>query len=349
MTPRVDLFWSFRSPYSYLAAPRLRAMSEAYDVDIVVRPVYPIAVRLDGFFKTVNPLWIPYLMRDTYREAQRAGLTIRWPRPDPIVMNAATGEVPKEQPYIARLTRLGVLAGEHAKGLAFLDEVSRTIWSGAVDNWHEGDHLAQAAARAGLDLAALDAQAEAEADRIEAVIAENEAAQRNAGHWGVPLMAFEGEPFFGQDRIDSLMWRLEQAALRPRPGPALRPEPLVGVWRLERWAAVFDDAGVSFPMGEDAKGRIVYEANGAMAAMLQRTSGAPGPAGDFVAYSGTWRLADGAVHHDVAFASTPTWIGSTLSRTASWTEDGALQLTTPPERTPQGRVYHQRLIWRRDR
>ena len=29
-------------------------------------------------------------------------------------------------------------------------------------------------------------------------------------------MAFEGEPFFGQDRIDVLKWRLEQAGMTPR-------------------------------------------------------------------------------------------------------------------------------------
>jgi 2-hydroxychromene-2-carboxylate isomerase len=29
----------------------------------------------------------------------------------------------------------------------------------------------------------------------------------------VPMMVFGGEPFFGQDRIDQLVWRLKQAGL----------------------------------------------------------------------------------------------------------------------------------------
>jgi 2-hydroxychromene-2-carboxylate isomerase len=87
---------------------------------------------------------------------------------------------------------------------------------GGTKNWHEGDHLRNAAARAGLDLDALDRQAEAEKDRLEAVIAENEAAQKAAGHWGVPLMAFKGEPFFGQDRVNHLVWRMEQHGLKKR-------------------------------------------------------------------------------------------------------------------------------------
>ena len=45
MTLSVDLFWSFRSPYSYLATPRLMELERAYDLMINVRPVYPLAVR----------------------------------------------------------------------------------------------------------------------------------------------------------------------------------------------------------------------------------------------------------------------------------------------------------------
>jgi len=54
-------------------------------------------------------------------------------------------------------------------------------------------------------------------DHYEAIIAANEAAQNAAGHWGVPLMVFEGEPFFGQDRLNHLMWRMEQKGLQSRP------------------------------------------------------------------------------------------------------------------------------------
>ena len=68
MTLTYDLFWSFRSPYSYLLTPRLIELESAYDVVARVRPVYPIAVRIDSFFKTVNPLWLRYLRRDVVRK-----------------------------------------------------------------------------------------------------------------------------------------------------------------------------------------------------------------------------------------------------------------------------------------
>src|SRR5262245_27797014 len=106
----VDVFWSFRSPYSYLATPRLVALAERYDVDVTLRVVLPVAVRLPGFFQTVNPLWPPYLLRDTTRIAEFLGISYTWPSPDPIVQEWPSREVAKEQPYIYRLARLGALA-----------------------------------------------------------------------------------------------------------------------------------------------------------------------------------------------------------------------------------------------
>jgi 2-hydroxychromene-2-carboxylate isomerase len=144
------------------------------------------------------------------------GLPYRWPRPDPVVIDPATRAAVPDQPYIHRLTRLGCAAAETEYGVAFLNETSRVIWSGEVDNWHEGQHLAKAAARAGLDLAELDAKVAATPDKYETIIQANQKAHRDCGHWGVPTMAFQGEPFFGQDRLDLLLWRLKQNGLQRR-------------------------------------------------------------------------------------------------------------------------------------
>ncbi len=216
MTLTFDLFWSFRSPYSYLATPRLVEMERDYDLRINVRPVYPLAVRTGDFFEKQNPLWIPYLLRDTYRIAEMLGLPYRWPRPDPVVVDPMTRAGVPNQPYIHRLTRLGCAAVEAGRGLPFLYEMSSLIWSGHVDDWHEGDHMAKAAGRVGLDLAALDTKITADPDKYEAIIQENQNAHLAAGHWGVPTCAFDGEPFFGQDRLDVLLWRLKQRGLKER-------------------------------------------------------------------------------------------------------------------------------------
>lgn len=216
MTLSFDLYWSFRSPYSYLVTDRIVAFQNDFDVCCNVRPVYPIAVRQPEFFASSDPLWFSYFARDIHRSAQFAGIPFRWANPDPVFMDPATRTYPKEQPHIHRLTRLGMAATEQGKGLAFIEQVGRLIWGGTVTGWNEGDHLAEAISRAGLDLVELDKLVKAEAERLDAMIAANQDSQREGGHYGVPLMVFEGEPFFGQDRFDQLKWRMEQHGLTHR-------------------------------------------------------------------------------------------------------------------------------------
>ena len=215
MTLSADIFWSFRSPYSFIATRRYRALAEEYDLTLNLRPVYPLAIRQPDFFETNHPNWLRYTFTDVFRVSQYLGIPMGPPRPDPIVQDMATRKIADEQPYIYRLTRLGQAAARRGKSLAFADEVSRLIWGGA-ENWHEGDHLAGAAARAGLELAELDAETSSDAAALDEDIAANQAALEAAGHWGVPTLVFEGEPFFGQDRIDLAVWRMEQKGLSRR-------------------------------------------------------------------------------------------------------------------------------------
>jgi 2-hydroxychromene-2-carboxylate isomerase len=59
----------------------------------------------------------------------------------------------------------------------------------------------------------MDAAITADPDRYEKIIAGNEQDHAASGHWGVPTFVFENETFFGQDRIDLLVWRMESRGL----------------------------------------------------------------------------------------------------------------------------------------
>ena len=214
----VDLFFSFRSPYSYLALTKTMKMTADYDVAVNLRPVYPLAVRVPGFFKKTNPQFARYVVLDSSRVAQHENIPFRFPRPDPIVQNMTTLDVAEHQPYIHRLTRLGAMSQLEGRSLEFVSAVAPVLWDGTVKGWNEGDHLARAAAAAGFDLPVMDKAIEADPDKFEAVIAGNERDHAASGHWGVPTFVFEREPFFGQDRIDLLIWRMESKGLTRRNG-----------------------------------------------------------------------------------------------------------------------------------
>lgn len=213
MTHIVDVFWSFRSPYSYLATPDLLRLREDFDVVVRFRPVLPIAVRSKATLFTGDRRRVQYIVIDSRRRAEFLGMKLSRPSPDPVVQDFTTFEVADEQPYIHRLTGLGIEAERLGKGIELAYHVSHLIWGGG-QGWNEGNRLADAVARAGLDLAELDAAIAAEdpMPRIEA----NQAALAAAGGWGVPTMVFNGEPFFGQDRIDTLRWRLDKAGVPRR-------------------------------------------------------------------------------------------------------------------------------------
>ncbi len=214
MDSRIDVFWSFRSPYSYLVTPDLLKLREDYEVSVNLRPVLPIAVRTkDTLFAKGDQKPYRYIITDVFRRAEFLGMPLGVPKPDPIVQNMETFEVAAEQPYIYRLTGLGIEAERRGKGVELAYEVSHLIWGG-VPGWDEDDRLAEAVARAGLDLG--DMEAALETYDAMAVISENQQALDAAGHWGVPTLVFQDEPFFGQDRVDTLRWRLDKVGVPRR-------------------------------------------------------------------------------------------------------------------------------------
>lgn len=211
MPSNVDVFWSFRSPYSYLVTPDLLRLRSDFDVTVTLRPVLPIALRAKATVFDASDKKRPrYIFMDSMRRAEFLGLPFVWPNPDPIVQDRETFEVSADQPLIWRLTSLGLEAERRGKGIDFVHAAASVIWSGTI-GWDQGDRLAEAAKNCGLDLAEMEEAIDL--PKAKAIVEENHQALEDAGHWGVPTMVFEGEPFFGQDRIETLRWRLEKSGL----------------------------------------------------------------------------------------------------------------------------------------
>ncbi|MFQ5625433.1 MAG: 2-hydroxychromene-2-carboxylate isomerase, partial [Methyloligellaceae bacterium] len=200
-------------PFCYLALDRVVALCAHYDVEVNLRIVYPVAIRNPDFFKTAPKHYRSYHLRDSNRVAEFLGIPYRRPIPDPIVQDMKTNEIAESQPFIHELTRLAAAAVETGKGLEFQDQVMRLLWDGRTNDWNEGAHLTNAIKRAGLNPAALKRAIDMDPDRYDGAIEENQAAHAAAGHNGVPLFVFQGEPFFGQDRLDMLVWRMKQCGL----------------------------------------------------------------------------------------------------------------------------------------
>ncbi|NIB38617.1 2-hydroxychromene-2-carboxylate isomerase [Pseudomaricurvus alkylphenolicus] len=214
MSVRIDLFWSFRSPYSFMCTPQALELPKDFDVEIDVRIVMPKALRTPDFFSPDSEPRIRYILMDWKRRAKLLGLPHGWPNPDPIVQDMDTLKIApnEEQIYIFRLMRLGVEAQRRGRGLEFIHEVGHLIWSGTPD-WDKGDHLTKAAERAGLNLDDMEKTIAKDPANYDAEVEDNHKRLAALPHWGVPTFGYHQEPFFGQDRIDSLRFQLEEDGL----------------------------------------------------------------------------------------------------------------------------------------
>jgi 2-hydroxychromene-2-carboxylate isomerase len=202
----VEVWYSLQSDYCYFLLDRLLQLSSA-KVDVVVRPVLGIVLRMPEATRNRGELEQRYFVTDTRRTAEFLNLPHVYPDPSPIEFEPGSLWVAsKEQPRIERLYRLFVGANREGKGLVFLSIVGRGLWDGANPGWDTSSFLPDAMASIGLDhdVILLQTQWQDAQEELDA----NHHAMLKAGHWGVPLMAHNGEPFYGQDRFDQLIWRL---------------------------------------------------------------------------------------------------------------------------------------------
>ncbi|SLN67356.1 DSBA-like thioredoxin domain protein [Roseovarius albus] len=205
---RVEVFYSLQSDYCYLLLDRLIGLAhKSVQVDIV--PVLGGVLRLPHRYLDRDELEQQYFATDTKRLAEFLGLPHAYPDPSPIDFKPGSLWIAEEnQPRNEYLCRLYIGATRAGRAMAFLDVVGRMLWDGSTPGWDQGDHLSRAMAKIGLNLAEVLEGTSWESAKEE--LDRNAEAMLAAGHWGVPLMVYDGEPFYGQDRFDHLIWRMRQ-------------------------------------------------------------------------------------------------------------------------------------------
>ena len=186
-TAVIELWFSFRSPYSWIAFPRVRRLAEHYGADLRLRYILPMVMR--GL--PVPRIKARYIMRDTKREADRVGL------PFGTIVDPVGPGAERALAVVHAAVPMGL-------GEAFAERALRAAWAEGVDLASD-EGLVGVARAAGLTRAHVEA-ALADDSWREAAEA-NRAALFDAGLWGAPSFRVNGGPaHWGQDRI----WALEQ-------------------------------------------------------------------------------------------------------------------------------------------
>ena len=188
--PPLELFYSFRSPYSYLSLKRVYEIADAFGLQLKLRPVLPMVMR--GM--QVPHAKILYIARDTTREAER--LDIPFGKiADPVGKGAE------------RCLAVFQYAESEHKDRDFLANAGVAIWSEAVDvSTDKGMRIVTG--RTGLFWPEVVAAMESDEWRPETEV--NRESMMASGSWGVPTMRLGDEVFWGQDRDWLLARHIEE-------------------------------------------------------------------------------------------------------------------------------------------
>jgi 2-hydroxychromene-2-carboxylate isomerase len=191
--PRVTIYTDYKSPYAFVANKRLFEFEEKHGVELLW---LPYTLRVAEFMGTVEArtphFWrkVRYAYMDARRYANAQGLTMKGPR----------------RIYDAYYSSVGMLfAQRHGYFRPYHDTVFRRFWSHDLEI---DDLQAISGVIASVGGSAGDFEAYAEGPgraEHEHIINDAEA----LGVFGVPTMVFNGELFWGGDRIDMLIERIK--------------------------------------------------------------------------------------------------------------------------------------------
>lgn len=200
MTAVIEFFYDFRSPYAYFASRRLCS-------DAVARRGHdwrwrPVSIDVLLNLQTDREPWDPYA--DPLSASKRAHLVADVRR------HAAYFDLPLRAPKPARPNSVPALYLASR-----IDEQDRPAFSLAVFDalWREQrdisapevlqDCLARSGAASGILRDAFE-------EKVRASLADDTRQAYARGVFGVPSFVVGNEVFFGNDRLDLLLWTLER-------------------------------------------------------------------------------------------------------------------------------------------
>ncbi len=186
MTDKLQFYFSFRSPYSWLAMYRINLIREKLPVELKLIPVFPAEDKEDVVLSDQNK--VKYIVKDINRVSSAYGFIIKWPKPfdtDWLAVHIAF-----------------IYAQEQGKGLPFCLALYNARFLEGKDIGDE-QILRDVAAVSGLEADALiDAQSKQEYKRI---LLQGLAGAKEEGVFGVPYFVYKDSAYWGNDRLEWLI------------------------------------------------------------------------------------------------------------------------------------------------
>jgi len=203
MTVTIEVFYSFQSPYSYLAMDPLYEIQDKYNVDILWQPFSAKASGNPVPQTGILPDKLSYLFEDTKRTASERGLTLAYPE-----------NWPEVEFDPGRITRGALIAND----LGVLFEYNIKVfnkWWGMGENPNEDAFLTELCDDLNIDLGDFLGKVSSNdtRERVKGIYKRG----RTLGVFDTPTFVFNtGERIVGYDKIPYLAQRLEKMGLRKK-------------------------------------------------------------------------------------------------------------------------------------
>jgi len=194
MSKQVEYFLAPQSPFVYLGHARFVAIANRHNAQVLLKPA-----DLGKVFAVSGGL--PLAQRPPQRQAYRLIELERWSKFLDIPMNLHPTYFPVSGDAAARLIIAAQLAHGTARALELTGAISRAIWA-EQRNIADAVTLAQIADENDFDGEGLLKASEAQA--VQAAYAQNTQDAISANVFGAPWFIHDGQPYWGQDRLDFL-------------------------------------------------------------------------------------------------------------------------------------------------
>jgi 2-hydroxychromene-2-carboxylate isomerase len=186
MTDQLRFYFSFRSPYSWLALYRINLIRKDLPVELHMIPVFPAKNKQDVMLSDQNKL--KYIVKDISRVTSAYGLNIKWPDPfdtDWFAVHVA---------YI--------YAEEQGRGIAFCLALYNARFLKGY-NIGEEQVLRESATACGLDAESL--MGAQNNRKYKRKLLQGMASAKEEGVFGVPFFVYKHSAYWGNDRIEWLL------------------------------------------------------------------------------------------------------------------------------------------------
>lgn len=203
MTKCIEVFYSFQSPYSYLAVEHTYEIQDGYDVEVLWQPFSAKASGQQMPTSGIIPEKLSYLLEDTTRFAQEHGIPLVYPE-----------GWPENEFDPGRITRGAVVAGDMGVLKEYNYKVFHKCW-GLGENPNEENFMTQLCEELDIDIGDFLSKVSSTdtRERVKGIYKRG----RKLGVYDTPTFLIDGkERIVGLDKLPYIMKRLDGQGLKKR-------------------------------------------------------------------------------------------------------------------------------------